>query len=99
MGHHRVWLFRPPSGREDEFERAYAPDGAWADVFRRAEGYVGTRLLRPAAPDGWWMTIDSWTDASAFESFQAGQGALYEALDRKLEPIAGEERFVDAFDD
>ena len=59
MAHHRVWLFRPPAGREEEFGDAYSADGAWAEVFRQGGGYLGTRLLRPTEPGGWWMTIDS----------------------------------------
>ena len=99
MAHHRVWLFRPPTGREKEFSDAYAADGAWATLFRRASGYIGTRLLRPAEPGGWWMTIDSWTDARAFEGFQSKHRDEYRALDWELEGIAGEESFVGAFDD
>lgn len=99
MAHHRVWRFRPPSEREEEFARAYAADGAWAQLFRRGDGYVGTRLLRPTEPGGWWLTIDSWADRSAFDAFQARHGATYSELDRQLEGLAGDEEFVGAFDD
>lgn len=99
MAHHRVWLFRPDSGREEEFRDAYAGGGVWADLFQRSEGYRGTQLFRPAEPGGWWMTIDSWSDAAAFEAFQAQHRPEYESLDRRLEGVAGEERFVGAFDD
>jgi hypothetical protein len=99
MAHHRVWLFRPPGGREEEFRTAYSGDGLWADVFRHGRGYLGTRLLGPTEAGGWWMTIDSWTDEQAFDDFQAQHGPAYEELDRQLEGVAGEEKFVGAFDD
>ena len=99
MAHHRVWLFRPPAGREEAFGTAYCADGAWAEVFRRGRGYLGTRLLRPAQAGGWWMTIDSWSDKQAFADFQARHRSAYDELDRKLEGVAGEERFVGGFDD
>ena len=99
MPHHRVWLFRPPAGSEDEFRRAYSADGPWAEVFRQGAGYLGSRLLGPAEADGWWMTIDSWADGQAFETFQSQHRADYERLDEELEGVAGEERFVGAFDD
>lgn len=99
MAHHRVWLFRPPDGREEEFRTAYSGDGLWADAFRQGRGYLGTRLLRPTEAGGWWMTIDSWADEEAFAQFQAKHGAAYEELDRRLEGVAGEEKFVGAFDD
>ena len=98
MAHHRVWLFRPPAGREQEFAKAYRGDGEWARLFGASAGYIGTRLLRGTVP-GWWMTIDSWGSAEDFERFQEEQRTAYEELDRKLEGVAGEERFVGAFDD
>jgi len=98
MAHHRVWLFRPPGGREQEFAHYYGADGEWARLFRVAAGYIGTRLLRGTEP-GWWMTIDSWARAEDFERFEEAQRAAYQELDRKLEGVAGEERFVGAFDD
>ena len=97
MAHHRLWQFRPPPGREPEFAAAYARDGPWAELFAQAPGFIGTRLLRGS--DGWWLTIDSWDNADAFARFQADQGDAYAKLDRELEGVAGEERFVGAFDD
>ena len=47
MTHARVWKFRPPAGREDEFEQAYSGTGNWARLFGQAPGYRETLLLRP----------------------------------------------------
>ncbi|WP_310467747.1 antibiotic biosynthesis monooxygenase [Sphingomonas sp.] len=99
MAHHRVWQFRPPPGGEAAFAAAYAADGPWAKLFARDPGFIATRLLRPAEPGGWWLTIDSWADAAAFARFQADHGAAYRALDAELEGAAGEERFIGAFED
>jgi heme-degrading monooxygenase HmoA len=99
MAHHRVWLFRPPSAREGEFASAYSDDGPWAEIFSSGQGFLGTRLLKPAEPGGWWMTIDSWSDEDAFTAFQAKHAQAYEELDRTLAGVAGEERFVGAFND
>ena len=43
---HFVWEFVAPPDQTLEFERCYAPDGPWAELFRRAPGYRGTSLLR-----------------------------------------------------
>jgi heme-degrading monooxygenase HmoA len=97
MAHIRIWKFRPPAGREDEFARAYAGDGRWARLFETAEGFLATELLPPADPGEPWLTIDRWRSRDAFEAFQRESGAEYQALDAELEGVAGEEEFVGAF--
>ena len=99
MPHHRVWLFVPPPDRHEEFRKAYGADGDWARLFASSEAFLGTRLLRACEPAGWWMTIDSWASEAAFDQFHARHGPAYRRLDSALEGVAGEERFVGAFDD
>jgi len=41
-----LWEFLVKPGREKEFERIYGPEGDWARLFARAEGYVRSDLLR-----------------------------------------------------
>ena len=99
MTHLRIWKFRPPAGREQEFAEAYSGSGKWAELFGRAKGYRGTSLLKPLGPDGWWVTIDRWNNAADFEAFGHDFGEEYRALDAELEGVAGEEQFVGAFED
>ena len=98
MTHSRLWKFRPPEGGEQAFEDAYSAAGRWSDLFRRADGYLGTILLKPAKPGGWWLTIDRWRSATDFEAFGKTWGDEYRALDTQLEGVAGEEQFVGAFE-
>ena len=76
-----------------------ANDGAWANLFGRAPGFLGTDLLRPADADGWWLTIDRWENGTAFDPFQHDHGDDYRRLDLELAGIAGEEAFVGIFED
>lgn len=99
MTHARVWKFRPPSGREEEFETAYSGSGHWARLFERAPGYCGTVLLRPCETDGWWLTIDRWETEAHFQAFEDEFGVDYRGLDKELEGVAGEEVFVGAFEE
>ena len=99
MTHVRVWKFRPPEGREEEFALAYGGDGVWAALFGKAAGYLGTNLYRPVQPGGGWLTIDRWASVGDFEAFGQVHGDEYRALDAKLEGVAGEEEFVGAFDE
>lgn len=99
MTHVRAWKFLPPAGGAEAFARAYREDGRWAELFRRAEGYIGTQLFRPDRDGGWWLTLDRWESASAFAAFSRDFAAEYRALDAELEGIAGEEHFVGAFEE
>ena len=99
MTHARVWKFKPPTGREDEFQRAYSGSGHWARLFEQAPGYVGTVLLRPTKPGAWWLTIDRWETERHFDAFQSEFGVENPGLDRALEGVAGEEAFVGAFEE
>ncbi|MES2136464.1 MAG: antibiotic biosynthesis monooxygenase [Pseudomonadota bacterium] len=98
MTHARVWRFRPPEGGEQAFAKAYCADGRWAELFGRARGFLGTTLLRPAEPGGWWLTIDRWDSAADFDAFGEKYGDEYLILDAELDGIAGEEEFVGAFE-
>jgi heme-degrading monooxygenase HmoA len=99
MTHHRIWKFRPPRDREQEFAAAYDGKGTWAALFSKARGYRGTHLLRPIEPGGWWMTVDRWNSQADFDAFQSDFGDQYRALDAELEGLAGDEEFVGAFED
>jgi heme-degrading monooxygenase HmoA len=93
-----VWELRPRPGREEEFERAYGPEGDWARLFRRAEGYLGTELLRDPAGPGRYLTIDRWASRAAFAAFKRAHGAEYEALDRACEGLTERESSLGSFE-
>jgi heme-degrading monooxygenase HmoA len=42
----RVWEYDVVPASAEEFQRAYGSAGAWAQLFRRADGFVGTELFR-----------------------------------------------------
>ena len=99
MSHVRIWLFQPAPGQEEEFAAAYSGSGVWAQLFARAEGFVGTRLLAPEEAGGAWLTLDEWGSRAAFERFQDEYGDSYRALDEELAGLTADERFIGAFDD
>lgn len=94
--HEIIWEFRPAPDRERDFETTYGPAGPWADLFRRADGYLGTELIPPRAPGGWYRTIDRWDSAAAYERFRQTCRAEYAALDDACESLTLEERPVRA---
>jgi heme-degrading monooxygenase HmoA len=86
-----VWRFRPAAGREADFRRAYGPDGAWARLFARAPGYLGTELLRDRAGGVAWITIDRWRSALEHAAFASRHADAYAALDRECAALTAHE--------
>jgi heme-degrading monooxygenase HmoA len=92
-----VWEFRVTPEHEAAFEAIYGPEGAWAELFRRDPGFLGTELLRDVAERGRYLTIDRWTSPAAFESFRRRWAEEYEALDQRCEPLTQQELAVGSF--
>lgn len=90
----RIWRYRAAPGRAAEFATAYGPDGDWAALFRRGEGYLGTDLLHG---EDIALTIDRWRTAADWDRFLALHRADYEALDRRLAPLCCEDVEIASF--
>lgn len=97
MAYVLIWEFHAPAMRVAQFEQAYGPEGPWAKLFGRADGYLGTELLRSEDQPGRYLTIDRWESETAFEMFKRLYGAEYLALDKSLEGIAVVETRIGAF--
>jgi len=86
-----VWEFRVKKGCEEDFERAYAPTGDWADFFKRGEGYLGSELLCNLKGDRRYWTLDRWVSESAYKECRRRFRAEYDALDRGCEALTEHE--------
>ena len=86
-----VWAFDVAPERMQEFLSAYGPSGAWAQLFRRAPGYLETLLLQDQSDPGRFLTIDRWRSQGARDAFLAEFRAEYDALDRACEPLTRHE--------
>lgn len=95
--HAIVWEFWAKAGQEAEFERVYGPEGAWARLFARGEGFLGTELLRDADQRGRYLTIDRWTSSAAFDAFRQRWAEEYRALDRQCEALRQRETPLGSF--
>lgn len=92
--HEIVWEFRPAPHRERDFESAYGPAGPWVALFRRDPGYLGTELIEPAEPGGWYRTIDRWESPAAYERFRQNWQVDYDAIDQACASLTAAERLV-----
>jgi len=64
-------VFTYDVGASEGFERAYGPEGEWAQFFRTGRGYVGTELLRDVETPGRYLVVDRWESREAYNDFVA----------------------------
>jgi heme-degrading monooxygenase HmoA len=87
-----IWEYEVAEQNRAEFERAYSATGSWAQLFRRAAGYLETILLRDLARPSHYMTFDSWQSRVAYDAFLALESAAYAALDAQTSHLTITER-------
>ncbi len=80
----RIWTYEVVPAAADRFVRAYGPDGDWARLFARADGYAGTKLFRSEGSGIRFLTVDRWRDEASWKAFRARWSSAYEALDVAL---------------
>ena len=95
MAYVRVWRFRPLPGKSGEFETAYGPNGDWARLFHRAQGFLGTSLLKGDT----YLTIDRWSTKAAYERFMQSFMEEFAALDRRCEALTQLEEQIGEFEE
>ena len=86
-----IWKFTVAADRVPDFVHVYGPDGIWAELFRRAEGYISTRLVQDRDDKGVFVTIDSWTSQAAYTAFMEDFADAYAAIDRQCEALTEDE--------
>lgn len=97
MSYVYLWEFRVAPEHQEEFARRYGSDGDWAQLFRRASGYVGTELLRDRADRGRFVTIDRWRDEASYRQFRLEFADGYAALDRDCDQLTISETLIGEF--
>ena len=96
MAYAILWSFRPRPEGETAFRESYGASGAWAELFRLDETYLGTDLLR--ASDGRYLTIDRWASESAYRAFLDRHASAYAALDARCAALTLEESWLGGFE-
>ena len=74
-----------------EFEKIYGANGAWADLFHKQKGYIGTELLHDPQDRERYITIDRWNSRRAYESFLSQWKKEYDVLDKRCEEVTMQE--------
>ena len=89
-----LWTYEVAPEQAEAFRAAYGADGAWAQLFARAPGFIGTELYADADR---YLTIDRWDSRQAFEAFHRDHGPAYRALDAQMERLTRSETRLGAF--
>jgi heme-degrading monooxygenase HmoA len=93
-----VWEFIVREESVEEFQAAYGPQGSWAELFKRGDGFLGTVLLRSDQAQNKFLTIDRWQDEASYESFRQEFATEYAELDARLEGLTVSETRIGAFE-
>jgi hypothetical protein len=93
-----LWRYETAPFCEAEFRAAYGPNGEWAKLFARGEGFLACELYEDATQPGRFLTIDRWARAENFEAFKAAHGADYDTLDRAFAALTVRQQRLGAFE-
>ena len=89
-----LWKFHAIPESRSEFESIYSPNGAWAQLFKKGTGYLGTELLRDAAHAHVYITLDRWASKRDYESFYSHYEREYRVLDAKCKNLTRGESLI-----
>ena len=89
-----IWEYLVQEVRLAAFEKLYGAQGAWAELFRKEKGYLGTELLRDSTHPQRYITIDRWTSPEDYESFLSQWQNEYARLDARCEGLTAQETLL-----
>ena len=89
-----IWEYQVRAERVAEFEEFYSATGAWAKLFEKSKGYLGTELLSDEEHPSRYLTIDRWISSQEYASFLAEWKQDYATLDVQCEGLTEREILV-----
>ncbi|MEX0796462.1 MAG: hypothetical protein WD274_07195 [Acidimicrobiia bacterium] len=88
-----VWKYEVLADSEMDFRVAYGPDGDWARLFAKHDGFVETELIATDLPRH-YLTIDRWDSAEGFDAYMERDLDEYQRLDQQFEALTVSEELV-----
>ena len=89
-----IWRFHVRVERESEFVDLYNSEGAWAQLFRKSPGYLGTELFKACDVPLTYLTVDYWSSEVVYRQFKSRHASDYAALDEIGEALTSDEVFL-----
>lgn len=92
-----LWEYQVKPDRVAEFEKVYASDGDWTELFRKGKGFIGTRLFKSPDIPNLFLTIDQWESMQDYKTFLSQWKEEYETLDKQCESLTEHESCLGTF--
>jgi quinol monooxygenase YgiN len=92
-----IWQFRAKPSTLRQFVSIYGAKGAWARLFRKARGFIATRLIADPANPHTFLTVDVWQSRSAHLAAKRVLRREYAELDAACEKLTLSERRIGTF--
>jgi heme-degrading monooxygenase HmoA len=86
-----IWEYMVKPEHVAEFEEVYIANGAWAQLFKKSPGYLGTELLHDPTSALRYITIDRWNSSQDYETFLLQWKSEYASLDAQYERLTEHE--------
>ena len=94
-----VWEYEVSKSSLDDFLRAYEPNGDWAQLFLKCEGYLRTELHRDTKNEFRFLTIDYWQSLELLNSMKQSIEIEYRLLDKICEDYTLSENHIGIFEE
>jgi heme-degrading monooxygenase HmoA len=92
-----AWEFQVKQDGVEKFLAGYGPEGDWVGLFRKAEGFIRTELVRSEFDLHKFITVDVWQSRAAYDNFRKKFAMEYDALDTILQELTLHEQKVGGF--
>lgn len=89
-----IWEYQVRTDHIAEFEEIYSAVGAWARLFQKGKGYLGTELLSDDRHPHRYITVDRWISSGDYEAFLSHWKTEYAALDAQCEGLTQQETLL-----
>lgn len=67
-----LWEYQVKADREAEFKAIYASNGAWAELFRKGKGFLGTQSFHSGTVKPLHDRRDQWETINDYQTFSIG---------------------------
>ena len=92
-----VWEYFVKTESLPAFEEAYHAEGTWVELFKKAEGYIATQLLKDDTKNNRYMTLDYWRTKADRDHFRQKFKDQFDLLDAHCEDFTLQENFLGDF--
>lgn len=92
-----IWRYKIKKGSDKEFEFEYGKEGAWSNLFKNSNNYLGSFLHKSLDMNQMYLLIDTWTSEQSYKDFINLNGSVYNSLSSRFEKLYDSEEKIGAF--